>query len=89
MWYEGLIQRIFECGDFFSKKTKDFMMWLDETKRNNLLFPIFNNLDRSYIFWVDLTIFFSSDDKVILYNILLLLRPSYKLGVLGDGLNGP
>ena len=82
---------------FFSEKAKDLMMWLDKTDRNNLLFSIFNNLGgvlhflggpyHSFYFLFLLFHFFSNE-KVILYNILLLLGALLQVGALGGGLNG-
>ena len=88
MWYKNLIRMIFGCGYFFSEKAKDLMMWLDETDRNNLLFSIFNNLDGVLHFLDGPYHFFFQDDKVILYNILLLLGALLQVGALGSSLNG-
>ena len=88
MWYKNLIRMIFGCGDFFSEKAKDLMMWLDETDTNNLLFSIFNNLGRVLHFLDEHYHFFFPDNKVILYNILLLLEALLQVGALGGSLNG-
>ena len=73
---------------FFFEKAKDLMMWLEKTDRNNLLFSIFNNLGRVLHFLDEHYHFFFPDNKVILYNILLLLEALLQVGALGGSLNG-